>query len=118
MLFRILDKTEALGSTKLINEQLNNMIARYLKTAEYDIAVKSALLNWITGTANSTVRHSVNNGFDAWRKLYNRYEPLAQDLQNIFICEFMSIKPVAENDIEFIQRNRTYYRLIRKGRTR
>lgn len=100
VLLKVLDKIEALGTTKFTNEQVNVMIAKYPKAAECDTAIKSALLNWTTGTANNIVRHSVNNGFDAWRKLYNTYVPLAQDLQNILICELMSIKPVAGNDID------------------
>ena len=100
LLLKILDGVEALGPTKFTNSDLHTMITRYPKIKEFDTAIKSALLNWPTGTANNIIRHNVNNGLDAWRKLYNSYVPLAQDLQNILICELMPLKPMAENDID------------------
>ena len=102
ILLRVLDKFEVLGPNKYINEQLQAAIAKNPKVAEFDTVIKAALFNWTTGTAHSITQHGVNNGFDAWRKLYNRYVFLAQDLQNIFICEFMFIKPVSENDIDSV----------------
>ena len=70
------------------------MVIKYPKAAQFDAAIKSTLLNWTTGVVNNQVRYGVCNGFDAWRKLYNRYVPLADDLQNIFIQELMAIKPL------------------------
>ena len=84
LLLKILDKIEALGNTKFTNERLNKIINKYPKVAEYETAITAALLNWTTGVANSQVKYGVCNGLDAWRKLYNRYVPLADDLQNIF----------------------------------
>ena len=46
------------------------------------------------------MEHGTECGFDAWRKLYNRYVPLADDMQNILIRQLMSIKPVIENDMD------------------
>ena len=46
------------------------------------------------------VKYSVNNGFDAWRKLYHRYVPMAEDLQNILIQELMCLKSVGENEVD------------------
>ena len=39
-------------------------------------------------------------GVDAWRKLYNRYVPMAEDLQNIFIRELMALKPVNDANVD------------------
>ena len=43
---------------------------------------------------------SVQCGFDAWRRLYNKYVPLAEDLQNILIRQLMSLKPVSEGEVD------------------
>ena len=74
-LLRVLDKFEVLGRHKYTNEQLQTAIAKNFKVAEFDAAIKAALLNWTTGTAHIVIQHGVNNGFDVWRKLYNRYVP-------------------------------------------
>ena len=50
--------------------------------------------------ANNSIKYIVCNGFDAWRKLYHRYVPLAEDLQNISIQELMCLKPVGEGDVD------------------
>ena len=71
VLLKVLDKIEALGPTKLTNEELNAMITRYPKMTEFDTAVKSVLLNRTIGTSNSIIRHSVSTGFDAWRKFFS-----------------------------------------------
>ena len=39
-------------------------------------------------------------GLDAWRKLYYRYVPLAEDLQNILIRELIALKPVTEQEVD------------------
>ena len=96
----MLGKVEALEAIKYTNEQLQVMISRCAKVAEFDTGVKSALLNWTMGTANSFVRRIIDNGSDAWRKLYHRYVPFADDLQHISICELMSLTPVFEYDID------------------
>ena len=73
------------------------------KIIEFEVAVKAALLNWTSGVAINIVRYGVCNGFDAWRKLYNKYvpsPPLAEDLQNILIQELMALKLVAENELD------------------
>ena len=70
--------------------------------AEYDTAIKSALLNWTTGIAYNLIRYNTHNGFDAWRKLCNRYVPFAEDLQDILIQELVSLKPVSENEIDVL----------------
>ena len=37
---------------------------------------------------------------DAWRKLYNNYVPLGDDLQNIPTQELLTLRPVSETEIE------------------
>ena len=65
LLLKILDGVEALGHTTLTNSDLHIMITRYPKIKEFDTAIKSALLNCTIGTANSIIKHSVNNWLDA-----------------------------------------------------
>ena len=98
VLLKVLDKIEKLGASRYTNEQLEELIKVYPKAVEFEIAIKTALLNWTSGIANNMVRFGICNGFDAWRKLYNKYVPLAEDLQNILIQELMAIKPVSENE--------------------
>ena len=76
---------QALEATKFINSQLQSIITKYLKIAEFDVAINVALWNWITRVVNNMLKFGVNNELDAWRKLYHRYVPLADDLQNAWI---------------------------------
>ena len=46
------------------------------------------------------VEHRVDNGFDAWRRLYHNHIPLSEDLRQISMQELYSLKPVSENDID------------------
>ena len=71
-----------------------------LKATEYDRSIKVALTNWTQGIAQGLVEHGTECGFDAWRKLCNRYVPLADDMQNISIRQLRSIKPVSENEMD------------------
>ena len=96
----MLDKIEKLGVNKYTNEQLNELAKVYLKVRELEIAIKTALLNWTSGIAINLGRYGVCNGFDAWRKFYNKYVPFAEDLQNILIQEFMAFKPVNESELD------------------
>ena len=69
MLLQVLDKIEKLGNNKYTNEQLTELGKVYPKATEFEIAIKTALINWTAGIANNLVRYGVCNGFDAWRKL-------------------------------------------------
>ena len=100
LLFKVLDKIEALGDTKFTNERFQRLISKYPKVAEFDTAIIAALLNWTIGVANSQVKYGVCNGLDIWRKVYNRYVPLGDDLQNILIRELISIEPVGELEVD------------------
>ena len=44
-LLQILDTMESLGGTRYIDDQLRGLIAEYPKVAEFEIAIKVALLN-------------------------------------------------------------------------
>lgn len=57
-------------------------------------------MNWIGGIAKGLVKHGVDNGLDAWRKLYHKYVLLAGDLQNLSIQESMSLKTATEREID------------------
>ena len=95
-----MDTIEALGTTKYINEELQELIKLYPKVAEFEIAVRAVLLNWTSGIAHNLVKCGICNGFDAWCKLYNKYVLLAEELQNILIQELVALKFVGENEID------------------
>ena len=42
----------------------------------------------------------MENGLDAWRRLYYHYMPLAGDLQQLLIQELYSLTPVSESGID------------------
>ena len=46
------------------------------------------------------VEHGCDNGLDAWRRLYNRYIPAAEDVQNLPMEELMMLKQIAEQEID------------------
>ena len=46
------------------------------------------------------MKYGVYGGLDAWRKLYNKYVPLAYDQQHILIRELMSVKQVSEIEVD------------------
>ena len=98
----ILDEVEKLGNTKVDKLRIAKLAEEFPKVYEYDRAIKSALLNWTAGVAQGLVKHGLEGGLDAWRKLYHKYMPLADDLQNILIRQLMSLKQVAENDMDLL----------------
>ena len=59
------------------------MAKEYQQLYEYDKSIKAALMNWISGVARGLVTHGTEGGLDAWRKVYHKYMPLADVLQNI-----------------------------------
>ena len=79
----ILDEIEKRGNTKVDKSKLNELAEEFPKIHEYDRAIEAALLNWTSGVANGLIKHGVEGGLDAWRKLYHKYMPLADDLHNI-----------------------------------
>ena len=91
---------ETLGNKKYTMLDLERFTRDVLKAMEYDRLIKAALFNWTSGIAQGLVEHGTECGFDAWRKLYNRYVPLADDMQNIMIRQLISIKPVTENEMD------------------
>ena len=48
------------------------------------------------------VEYGIENGFDAWRRLYHHYLPLAEDLQQILVQELYALSPVSEPDIDVL----------------
>ena len=52
--------------------------------------------------AYNLTSYNINNGFHAWHELYNRYVPLAEDLQNICLQELISLKLASENEIDVL----------------
>ena len=100
LLLVILTEVETWGGTTFNEEQLKEMARQYPKVAEYNRAIMSVLLNYITGIAKGMVEYGVENGFDAWRRLYHHYLPLAGDLQQILIQELYTLSPVSENNID------------------
>lgn len=96
----ILDGVETFGKKAFTNTQLEELRHQCPKAVQYDRAIEAALLNWTSGIAQGFVRHGAQGGLDAWRKVCNKYIPLADDMQNILIRKFMAIKPVSEVDVD------------------
>ena len=99
-LLDILDDVEQFGDDKVTKQDLRELANKYPKVYQYDRAVRFALLNYTTGVAHARIKYGVEGGRDAWRKLYNRYVPLADDLQNILIRELIAVKQVAETEVD------------------
>ena len=99
-LLNILDDVEQCGDEKFTKEDLRSTSIRHPKVYQYDRAVMLALLRYTTGTAYARVTYGVECGLDAWRTFYNRYVPLAEDLQNISTRELIALKPVGETEVD------------------
>ena len=99
-LLEILNHVETYGGEKFTNKYLHNLSKQKPKAYEYSRAIMAALMNWTGGIAKGLIKHGVDNGLDAWRKLYHKYVPLAEDLHNILIQELMGLKRIVENDID------------------
>ena len=99
-LLEILDIVEKFGKRIFTTAHLKELKKKRPKAYQYDRAVNAALLNWTGGIAQGLVRFGTQGGLDAWRKLYNKYIPLAEDMQGILIRQLMSIKPVAESEVD------------------
>ena len=81
----ILNAVERRGYAKYITSGLVKITQQMVKAIEHDRSIKVALLNWTSGIAQGLVEHGTESGFDAWRKLYNRYVPLADDMHIILM---------------------------------
>lgn len=99
-LLKILDHIETYGDQKFTSANLRALAGIYPKAYEYARAVNAALLNWMEGAAQGLIEHGCENGLDAWRRLYNRCVPGADDLQNLLMEELMLLKPVSEQEID------------------
>ena len=99
-LLELLDLVEKRGKYKVSKQLLINIAKEYPKIYEYDRSIKATLLNWASGVAQGLVKHDTEGGLDAWRKLYHKYVPSADDLQNIIIRQLMSIRQVGEADVD------------------
>ena len=118
-LLDILDEVEQCGGDKFTKQDLQELSIRCPKIYQYDRAIKLALLNYIIGMAHGRVKYGVECGLDAWRKLYHRYVPLAEDLQNILIRELIALKPLAETEVDnlFAEVERITELYMRAGET-
>ena len=99
-LLEILEEVEGYGATKFDNGRLQELIRARPKAAEYNRALLCLLLKYTTSIAKGMVEHGVDNGFDAWRRLYHHHIPLAEDLGKIIMQELYSLRPVSEGEID------------------
>ena len=91
LLLKMLDYVETLGPRKFTAAHLaTNLLRQCNKAGEFDRAIKSALLNWTAGVAHGLVKYGTEGGLDGWRKFYNKYMPLANDMQHILIRELVT----------------------------
>ena len=85
--------------------QLDELVRQHPKAAQFNRATMSVLFNYTSGNAKAMVAYGTNNGFDAWRRLYNHYLPLAADLQQIRIQELYALTLVNESGIDSLFNN-------------
>ena len=100
MLLEILTQIEKCGGETFTDAQYKELVRQCPKTPESNRAIMSVLLNYTTGIVNGLVEYGTENGFDAWRRLYHHYLPLAEDLQQLLIQELYALTPVNENNID------------------
>ena len=119
LLLDILTELEKEATEKFTNAQLKGLVRQYPKAAEFNRAIFSVLLNYTDGIAKGMMEYVVDNGFDAWRRLYNHYLPLAEDVQQILIQELYALQPVTENNVDtlFNQVERFIELYTRAGKT-
>ena len=100
LLLKMFDQVEKWGSVPFDNDQLNALATQYPIVTQFNIAIQTALENYTTDVAEGMVRYGVLNGLEAWRRPYNHYVPMAEDLQNILIQELYELRPVEENSVD------------------
>ena len=105
ILLDILTQVETWGAESLDNAKLAELARQHPKASEFNRAIMSVLLNYISGNAKAMVEYGADNGFDAWRRFYNHYLPLAADLQQISIQQLYSLTRVTENNIGSLVNN-------------
>lgn len=92
-----MDHIEKYGEVNFTNIKLKARVDIHPKAYEYARVVNAALLTWTEGVAHGLVEHGCDNGLDAWRCLYNRYLPAAEDLQNLLMEELMMLTQALSN---------------------
>ena len=98
-LVNALNEVEQPGNQTYIAEDLSKLAKDVPKAHEYDRAVKVVFVNLIIGIPQG-LEHGTEGSFDVWRNLFNRYIPLADGMQNIFIRQLMGLKQVSENETD------------------
>lgn len=101
-LLKILDHVEPYGDHRFTNTNLRALSDIYPTSYEYARAVNASLLNWMEGVAQGMVEHGCDNGLGAWRRLYHRYFPGADDSQHLPLDELMSLKQLNDNEVDLL----------------
>ena len=99
-LLQILDNVEMYGSRPYDDNKLEALAQQCPRACEYNTGIIAALETYTSDIAEGMTKYGVCNAFDAWRRLYNHYVPLAEDLQHILIQALYDIKQVNEQDID------------------
>ena len=100
LMLEVLIEVEKYCNTPFDNDKFHDLILQCPKAAQFNAAVQAALENYTTDVAEGMVRYGVLNGIDAWRRLYNHYVFLAEELQDILIQELYELRPVDEGSID------------------
>ena len=85
LLLKFLNEVEKNGSEMFTNGKFEEETRQCPKVAQFNRAILAALLNYTSGIARGMVEYGVENGIDAWRRLYHHYMPLADDLPQLLI---------------------------------
>ena len=99
-LIQILEDVERYGAQPYDKDKFAALAQQCPRAYEYNVAIQNVLENYTTDIAEGMVRYGIHNGFDAWRRLFHHYVPLADDLQQLFIQELFELKPVDEHNVD------------------
>ena len=92
----ILDWPVRVGDVQITNEVLVKLGVPKDTMKQLEHAVYMFMKNYTAGHAKEVIQHGVQNGIDAWRKLYRNQLPLAEDKRNLIMTEFMRLKEPAQ----------------------
>ena len=73
---------------------------------EHNVAIQIRSENNTANVAEGTVRYDTHNACDVWRRLFQHYASLANDLQNLLTQELYDLKSVAEPNIDQLLNDR------------
>lgn len=88
LLLDIPDDVEKYNAETYGNDNLEVFISQCPRAREYNTVIQTVLENYTIGAAEGSITYGVQNGFDAWRRLFHHRVPFAADSQQLFIYSY------------------------------